>query len=210
MKWVDFDIEGSAIADSAANDRRSIAFAGLRKANPNLIISVTLPAMPDGLDQYSIALINSDIKQGGNINVVNIMAMDYGSGQGKMGIFAISAAENTYKQVKAAGLPNVKIGITPMIGQNDIEGEIFTLDDANSLYAFTQQTDWVTWIGYWSINRDTNNDGPLYSSTQISQEKFAFAKIFAKLVKAPIASPTIDNPIDPKIPELNLPDSFNL
>ena len=59
------------------------------------------------------------------------MAMDYGPGSApdganSMGKYAISAAESAFNQVTAAGLTNFKIGVTAMIGKNDVAGEVFT------------------------------------------------------------------------------------
>ena len=189
LKWVDFDIEGSHIADAAANIRRAQAWVGLKKANPKLIISVTLPVMPEGLTNFGLSLIKTAVDQGALIDVVNIMAMDYGSGQGKMGEYAISAAKNTWIQIKAAGLPNAKVGVTAMIGNNDVSGEVFTLENAATLVEFIKQNSWIGWASYWSINRDNAKSGPLYASSQITQELYGFAKIFADVIKSTTTIP---------------------
>ena len=51
--------------------------------------------------------------------VVNIMAMDYGSyyapnGATDMGNYAIASAQSVYTQLVKIGLTETKIGITPM------------------------------------------------------------------------------------------------
>ena len=46
-----------------------------------------------------------------------------------MGLSATQAASNTHNQVVAAGL-TATIGVTPMIGINDVNTEIFQLSDA--------------------------------------------------------------------------------
>nr|BFD90310.1 hypothetical protein KitaXyl93_16700 [Kitasatospora sp. Xyl93] len=48
LRYVDFDIEGAAIADTAANERRSAALARLQQAHPGLKVSFTLPVLPEG------------------------------------------------------------------------------------------------------------------------------------------------------------------
>jgi hypothetical protein len=110
------------------------------------------------------------------------MAMDYGSGQGKMGQYAIDAAKATYTQVVNAGLKNAKIGITPMIGNNDVAGEVFTLDNANELLIFAKATAWVASLHYWSINRDNSKSGPLYASSQVTQKDYDYAKVFNQFI----------------------------
>jgi chitinase len=68
FKWVDFDVEGSAITNAAANTRRAKAIAGLKKANPNLIVSLTLPVMNTGLTGEGIALIQNIVANGAVID----------------------------------------------------------------------------------------------------------------------------------------------
>eukprot|EP00842_Homolaphlyctis_polyrhiza_P003252 jgi/Hompol1/3928/HPOL_006823-RA len=179
LSWIDFDIEGSAVADTASNDRRAIALAALKRANPGLRVSFTLPVLPNGLTSDGVNLLKSAVANGLAIDVINIMAMDYGSGVAPngatgMGEYAKEAAIATHGQAVAAGIANPKIGITPMIGQNDASDEIFRLEDASFLLQFAQQTDWVAWLAFWSVNRDTNVNGPLYASSQIKQNKYDF------------------------------------
>lgn len=106
--------------------------------------------------------------------------MDYGGPYKNMGPAAISAAQGTYQQVVAAGMTS-KIGITPMIGVNDVQGEVFTLANAQSLYDFAQKTSWVYSLSMWSTNRDVSKSGPLYASSQITQADYDFARIFSKI-----------------------------
>ena len=46
---IDFDIEGAAVADTAANARRDQALAALQARDPGLQVSFTLPVLPSGL-----------------------------------------------------------------------------------------------------------------------------------------------------------------
>ncbi|KAJ3316951.1 hypothetical protein HDV06_002533, partial [Boothiomyces sp. JEL0866] len=186
VRWLDFDIEGSGLSNTAAIDRRSKALASLKAANPGLMISLTLPVFPTGLTAAGIYVIQSAMNNGLVIDVVNIMAMDYGASEAPngatgMGQYGIQAAQNTYSQVVAIGFPNVKIGITPMIGVNDVSGETFTLPNAQEVFSFAQSTSWVQYLSFWSIQRDNSVNGPLYQSSQISQADYAFSNIFNKL-----------------------------
>ncbi|KAJ3180994.1 hypothetical protein HDU87_001642 [Geranomyces variabilis] len=181
--WIDFDIEGSAISDTAANDRRNQAITALQAANPNLKVGFTVAVMPNGLDTTVLALLESAAKYSTKIDVLNIMAMDYGPGAAPnggtgMGDYAIAAAQETYSQLQSAGFGNTKVGITPMIGQNDVQGEIFRLADAKALVAWASGQSWVGEIAMWSVNRDTSVQGALYASSQITQDDYDFCNIF--------------------------------
>ncbi|KAJ3020742.1 hypothetical protein HKX48_000272 [Thoreauomyces humboldtii] len=195
LTWIDFDIEGAALVDTAANDLRNKVLVLLKKANPKLRISYTLPALPTGLTADGIALLKSAVKAGFTPDVINIMAMDYGSGVAPngatgMGGYAISAAKATYLQAQAAGLKTTQIGVTPMIGVNDVAGETFRLADATQLAAWAVSVNYVATLGFWSINRDTSKTGALYASSQVTQTDYAFAKIFLPFESGTAAAST--------------------
>ena len=187
LTWIDMDIEGSALKNVEANERRNKAILGLQKDNPNLVLSYCLPVTPRGLMSESINLIKDAIKQGVRIDVVNVMAMDYSKTsapdpEGKMGHYAIEAAKSTKKQLEKLGLDNTKIGITAMIGINDEEGQIFDLADAKRLLQFAKETDYVRMLGFWSINRDNAdcsvNKLAASRCSGIEQELYEFTNTF--------------------------------
>jgi hypothetical protein len=122
------------------------------------------------------------------------MTMNFGNGVGRMGEYSISAAKATYQQIIAAGL-NARIGITPMIGKNDILTEIFTPENARELVAFARITPWVASLHYWSINRDNGLGGPLYASSQITQAEYAFARIFNEFITTNAPAPAQQQPM---------------
>jgi hypothetical protein len=103
--------------------------------------------------------------------------MNYGGGKRDMGLGAIQAAEATYQQSVSVGMTS-KIGITPMIGNNDVQGEVFDQANAQRLMEFVKKTSWVSSVSFWSTNRDFAKSGPLYASSQIAQTDYEFAKIF--------------------------------
>jgi chitodextrinase len=181
---LDFDIEGGATTDQTSINRRNQALVGLKAANPNLVISYTLPVLPTGLVASGVNILNSIKSVGLNVNVINIMAMDYGSANdngGQMGLSATQAASNTHNQVVAAGL-TATIGVTPMIGINDVNTEIFQLSDATMLLNFANSNSYITRLSMWSVARDNGscpNQGfasPVCSG--ISQSNWAFSNIF--------------------------------
>src|SRR5678815_321938 len=181
---LDFDIEGGATTDSASITRRNQALVGLKNANPGLVISYTLPVLPTGLVASGVNILNSVKASGLNLNVVNIMAMDYGSANdngGQMGLSATQAATNTHNQVLAAGL-TATIGVTPMIGINDVNTEIFQLADAQSLLNFANANSYITRLPVSSVARDNDSfSGQGFAAptcSGISQSNWAFSNIF--------------------------------
>lgn len=179
---LDFDIEADALTNTAASHLRNEALVALEEANPDLSISYTLPALPTGLNQAGLDLLAQAKADGVEIDTVNIMVMNYGAyyDSGDMGQDAIDAAEATIAQLHQLGL-DAKVAITPMIGQNDIPGEVFTLDDARQLVDYAEGNDHIAYIAMWSLGRDHGDDvGHLTdSSSGVAQHDYDFAKIFS-------------------------------
>jgi len=167
---LDFDIEGAAVADQRSI-LRDQALVGLKAANPGLNISFTLPVLPTGLTADGINVLASAKHDGLNVDLVNIMTMDYGASVdngGAMGVDAINATIATEKQLASLGLSS-KIGITPMIGVNDIASEVFTLADAQTLVNYAQLDANVARLSMWSVARDNGNSaGASYASPDSS------------------------------------------
>ncbi|MFB9686687.1 chitinase [Amycolatopsis plumensis] len=184
LKYADFDIEGAAVADPTSIARRSQALKTLQDNNPGLKISLTLPVLPDGLTADGLNVVKAAKNAGVNLDLVNIMAMDYYQGAGDQGAKAISAAKATQAQLKSLyGLSDAaawkKVGVTPMIGVNDSQNEIFYQKDAKALVAFAK-TVHLGMLSFWEAGRDANAcTGALYKCTNVPQSKYEFAKIFA-------------------------------
>ena len=181
VKMLDFDIEGAPIADTAAVDRRNAALAGLQRANSGLVISYTLPVLTTGLTQDGINLLTNAKKHGVNISVVNIMTMDYGgtANPNAMGQNAIDAFNATLKQIRSIGV-SAPLGITPMIGRNDSQPEVFTLNDAQKVVNFAKPNGNVARLAFWSVARDNGgcSGGVSPSCSGISQGTWAFSHLF--------------------------------
>ncbi|MGW5635412.1 glycoside hydrolase family 18 protein [Streptomyces sp. NPDC003832] len=186
---VDFDVEGGALPDAAANTRRSQAIAQLQKNHPGLDVSFTLPVMPEGLTQPGVDLLADARRNGVDIDAVNIMAMDYGPAySGDMGTYAEQAATATQAQLKGVlGLSDSAawktVAITPMIGVNDVVTEVFKVEDATQLVDFAESRG-IGWLSMWSATRDKACPGgpkPAADATcsSVDQDKNAFAKAFA-------------------------------
>ncbi|MFC8489516.1 cellulose binding domain-containing protein [Streptomyces sp. NPDC057235] len=186
---VDFDVEGAALPDTAANTRRAQAIAQLQKAHPGLNVSFTLPVMPEGLTQPGVDLLADAKRNGVRVDAVNIMAMDYGPAySADMGTYAIQAATATQAQVKGVlGLSDAAawkaVAVTPMIGVNDVTTEVFKVDDATQLVDFARSKG-LGWLSMWSSTRDKQcPDGAVNRAdatcSSILQQPLAFTKAFA-------------------------------
>lgn len=189
VKVIDLDFE------TIGNYNYNVAFPAFIKARqslPELEIGLTLPVSTVGLSAEGVSMLNAAAALGLN-PYVNIMAMDYGAAYaGDMGDYAISAIDGTKDQIKAAyGISDeeayAKIGVTPMIGVNDVSVEIFTLEDAAQVAAYAKLKG-LHEVSEWSLGRDfapgtTDSSGNYHSelstSTQIAgQENYAFTKTF--------------------------------
>jgi chitinase len=159
---IDLDIEGAPLADTAANDRRNTALANLQvqyaAAGRTLAVDYTLPVLPSGLLSDSLSLLNNAKSHNLNVNLVNIMTMDYGPAM-DMGQAAINAANALHGQLGA--IWNTKTsaqlwameGNTPMIGVNDSAAEIFTTGNASTLESFAAANG-IQMLSFWALGRD--------------------------------------------------------
>jgi len=194
LTQIDFDIEGSAVADPASIDRRSQAVAALQRtaaaAGKTLNVTLTLPILPSGLTSDGLYVVESAVKYGAEITLVNGMAMDFGDIEapnpgGQMGTYAIDTAKSLYIQLTplypsltSAQVWNM-IGVTPMIGQNDNSSEVFYQADMRQLLAFAQQQH-LGELAFWDVTRDGDAcTGSLSKCTDITQTPYEFSKMIA-------------------------------
>ncbi|WP_033291940.1 chitinase [Amycolatopsis jejuensis] len=182
LKYIDLDIEGAAVADTASIQRRSQALKKVQDANAGLRISLTLPVLPSGLTQDGLNVVTAAKDAGVDLDLVNVMAMDYYQGPGDQGAKAIEAAKATQGQLKSVlGLSEAwqKVGLTPMLGVNDSQNEIFYQKDATAVVDFARSVH-LGMLSFWEAGRDANAcTGALYRCTNIPQQPYEFAKIFA-------------------------------
>ena len=157
LQWMDLDIESGAESKTTDIDRRNKALENLQTSNPNLKISYTLGVDPTGLPQDQRNVLANAKTNGTRVDIVNIMAMDYGSCNLDMGMAAISAATATHGQIQTLGTTS-SVGVTPMIGVNDTTCEDFTTANATALLTFAQANDYVNLLAFWAIGADGNHD----------------------------------------------------
>lgn len=184
---LDFDIEGGTQGDVTSYDRRNTALAALQQANPGLTISFTLPSATTGLLSDSLGMLNNAVSHGVNFNIVNLMTMDYGSADSNMGQELINAANGLHSELqtifpsKSSSQLWAMVGITPMIGQNDLGGEIFSLSNAQQVLTFAQQNN-IGELSFWEVSRDNGNCAGSTTASDtcsgVSQSAYAFTNAF--------------------------------
>ncbi|GER21741.1 glycosyl hydrolase [Zafaria cholistanensis] len=214
---LDLDIEGPALENPAASARRVQAVRELQgrfsAAGKPLEVWLTLPVATGGLTAAGLAEVERYVAGGVDLAGVNLMTMNFGetrsAGQ-SMAAASIQAARSAHQQLKELygshgeewGEMSLwsKIGLTPMLGQNDLMGEIFTLQDARDLNAFALEVG-VGRVSLWSANRDFDC-GPNYPDpTRVSnncsgvpQGQGEFSSLLAqnieKVAPPPAAAPS--------------------
>lgn len=171
VNTIDMDLEGEGLRDKDALTRRAEVLAELQKEYRDqgkpLAIWVTLPVTPHGLSQEGTDAVQALLAGKVDLAGVNLMTMDYGEArrsEDSMYEASRKALVESHRQIgilyREAGIPLdreslwKKIGATPMIGQNDVIGEIFTIDDATKLNLFARDQG-IGRMSMWSANRDT-------------------------------------------------------
>jgi chitinase len=167
---VDFDIEGSALSNTLANERRARAIRTIQDATApkdRLRVWLTLPVSPQGLTADAVDTVTTMVAAGDRLDGINVMTMDYGN--------ALPAGQSMRKGTEQALIATAKqlgaiyrqagvvmtpqqiwehLGATPMIGKNDVAGETFSLGDAHALVGFARKMH-LARVSIWSANRDS-------------------------------------------------------
>lgn len=230
---IDLDIEKETLSDTESLDRRAQAISLLQKERrdkgESLAVWLTLPVTPQGLTEEGTNIIAKMLEKGVDLSGVNIMVMDYGDSKDKdisMQLASQQALLETHRQLGILySNANIvlnssslwqKIGMTPMIGQNDFVDEIFTLDDAKGLneYAITNG---IARASMWSANRDiqcgenyVNLSVVSDSCSGVKQDELAYSAILsngfdgelsqnAQVITKQDSIPTIEQADNPEI-----------
>ncbi len=211
LRKLDFDIEGAAIAEPETLRLQMQATALLQQSHPDLEVWLTLPVLPQGLTADGLNTVRIALEQGARIDGVNVMAMDYGDNAAppalkSMGAYAIDAATATHGQLvdlfAAAGQSFGwgQLGVTPMIGTNDVTTEVFTLADAQLLEDFARDKG-LGMLSMWSLTRDNPGTVGQVTATHAGLDTPAgsFATLFGDygsdpVLSGPVASDPITNP----------------
>ena len=209
---IDLDIEGRALADAASIERRSQAIAAVQQSRvdsgDDLAVWLTLPVATTGLTAAGITVVSAALEAGVELTGVNVMTMNYNdpvATESGMLPATISALEATAGQIARIyddfDMPLDEserwgmLGATPMIGQNDVDEEVFTVEDAAGLASYAVERG-LGRVSTWSINRDqpcgaSFADVIVHSNTcsGVEQEPLEFAAVFTVL---PGRAPALD------------------
>lgn len=201
---IDLDLEGQTLADTAANARRAQAIAAIQQEraarHDSFGVWMTLPVSSRGLTAEGIdavrAMLSAHVKLAG----VNAMAMDFGASEGAVNDMVGTIERSLYathaqvqSQWRAAGLSGSAssawghLGVTVMLGVNDVSGERFTIQDARKLAAFVNRHG-IPRVSAWSLNRDSECGGAFPQTGVLSntcsgvlQSSLQFTQIFGAL-----------------------------
>lgn len=195
LQAIDLDIEGEAMADTASNQRRAEAIATLQELT-DVEVWLTLPVAPTGLTADGLDIVEANLEAGVELAGVNVMTMNYGESREEpqsMGDAATSALQSTHEQLaqlyedqdqrRTDAQLWRELGATPMLGQNDLAGEVFTLADAEQLKNFADNHR-IGRLSLWSLNRDRECSSNWPDVTRVSnscsgvdQESGDFARV---------------------------------
>lgn len=178
---IDMDVEGELLRDPDALERQAAAVAAIQKERANrdgLDVWLTLPVTPTGLDEFGVQAVRIYLNAGVRLSGVNAMTMDFNTDADIPMIDRVkSSLEGLHGQLRsifgesgeAPGNATTwsMIAATPMIGQNDVRSEVFTLRDARLLNAFANDHG-MSRISYWSANRDRECDANWADPTRVS------------------------------------------
>jgi carbohydrate binding protein with CBM5/12 domain/glycosyl hydrolase family 18 (putative chitinase) len=187
---LDFDIESNEETNTTDVTRTAQALAQVRSwassTGRTLNISYTLPVLPSGFTSDGMNVLSAAQSNGFKPDIVNIMTMDYGSSGTEMGSAANQALDAAAGQVASVfGVSTSAaygmLGNTPMIGQNDSPGEIFSQADAATVESHAA-AEGIALLSFWSEGRD-NGGCPGQTSASstcsgLSQNSGAFTQAF--------------------------------
>jgi hypothetical protein len=191
LTHVDFDIENTALGDTASEYKRAQAIKILEGEDPGLQVSLTIPMTTVGLPDTGTGEIQQAISAGARIDVFGIEDFDYGlpAGQTQTGADETVAADVASQLESLYGWPAATawshIGMILMNGHTDQPSELFTPATFVSLRGFAGQHH-AAWFTFWSLNRDRPCPAGVTepwapgTCSNIKQGLHAFTKIVAK------------------------------
>jgi len=212
LSKLDFDIEGAALAETQTIKLQMEAIGLLQQTHPALGVWLTLPVLPQGLTQDGLNTVTAALQAGVQVDGVNVMAMDYGDSAAppqlkSMGAYAIDAANTTFAQLTNLFASQGKsfgwnqLGVTPMLGVNDITSEVFTIQDAEQLEVFAREKG-LGMLSMWSINRDNPGAARQVSNNHAGLPVIAaggFSSVWGDYGSDPLISsvaPVVTPPVD--------------
>src|SRR5262249_56547848 len=113
---------------------------------------------PKGLAAGGLVAVRAMLAAGVHLSSVNLLAMDYPPAEAcrSMAAAGIGAAEAVHRQLATlgGGLSSWgSLGLSAMVGVNDVRAEVLTLEDARALARFASQRG-LRLTSIWSLARD--------------------------------------------------------
>lgn len=197
VERIDLDVEGRSLGRPDIVERRNEALKllrqGIERDGGRLELTYSLPALPLGFGAESMALLRDAAARGLTVDVVNVLAMDYGQANakepaGQMGRYATDAAVAVQGQLRGVW-PTLTgdqvwklMSVTAMIGVDDVPGEVFTVDDARVLARFAAEHH-LGYLSWWSVSRDRACPGNAVTAADpvcsgLPQDTYAFLHAF--------------------------------
>jgi chitinase len=209
---IDLDLEGQTLANAPADARRAQAIAAVQRQmaarHAPLAVWVTLPVSGTGLTGEGIAAVQAMLAAHVKLAGVNAMTMDFGPDEGATHDMVGTierALYATHAQVQSlwrkAGLSSGAaaawghLGVTVMLGVNDVTDQRVTTHDAHELATFVNDHG-IPRVSAWSLNRDSECGGAFPQTGGISntcsgvlQSSLQFTRIFGSLKGTKTARP---------------------
>jgi hypothetical protein len=186
LKYIDFDIEGDDLGDTATENERFQAISTLEQDNPGLTVSLTLPATTVGLSDLDKDEINLAKTDGTRIDLYTMMDFDYGGNGSAADVEGV--AEDFHSQlVSLTGDDDATAyahsGLILMNGHTDQPSELYTVDTFTGLESYAAQHH-IGRLSYWALNRDRACTGTTgwvegYCSS-VDQQPYDFTKILGQ------------------------------
>ncbi|MEV6044590.1 glycosyl hydrolase family 18 protein [Streptomyces xanthochromogenes] len=192
LSRLDMDIEDNSLTNKAGIDRRNQAIKKVQDwaaANGRSVqISYTLPTTTGGLADSGLAVLNSAVKYGAKVDVVNIMTFDYYDGAThNMANDTQTAATGLYNQLASLypGKSSTQlwgmVGVTEMPGIDDYgPAETFTTADATAVYNWATAKG-INTLSFWALQRDNGGcpgTGGSDTCSGIAQDPWYFSHTF--------------------------------
>jgi cellulose synthase/poly-beta-1,6-N-acetylglucosamine synthase-like glycosyltransferase/chitodextrinase len=229
LTTIDLDVEGAALDNFQAEQRRAAAVANLERAaqaaHRKLAVWLTLPVEPSGLGGAGISVIESMLRDRVSITGINVMTMDFSQAPaaGSTMLASVESALRATHGQMAGIFPRYgirlssqqiwqRLGATVMIGQNNIQGETFSVADARGLVSFAAANH-LGRVSMWSLNRDSQCGSSFPENGVVSntcsgtaQSALAFTDAFGRLKGGASVTPSAGN-VQPAVADTNPADA---
>ncbi|KAH8814509.1 hypothetical protein DL96DRAFT_1820691 [Flagelloscypha sp. PMI_526] len=153
---IDFDIEDNdVLADNAAAQRLANALATIKKDVPDVFITYTLGALPNGMGGDQARQVQAAKAANLDLDGILLMTMNFATGDNvKTSETSIAGGAQQVADIYGISLDAAtrKMGMIPAIGADD-GGVVIDLTGARDLAAFANQNNLVI-QSYWNFNRD--------------------------------------------------------